>query len=77
MPPVTTINITQSPGALGTAGVHPDVKIESYNLSPDGFSATPIVNMTVTATRKIRAKMKYAAELECEEADWSTSSARR
>ena len=61
-------HVVQSPGASGTAGVHSDVKVEGYSISPDGGHAMPVVSQNIPP-RKIRHMTTFAAELECSEKD--------
>ena len=59
----------QKPGPSGTAGVHKEIPVDSYNLSPDGTSvATPFVQLEVNFQQaRVFHKSAFAAELECTE----------
>jgi hypothetical protein len=59
----------QKPGPSGTAGVHKDIPVDAYNLSPDGtLVATPWAHMdTFRPPAKVLHKSAFAAELECTE----------
>jgi hypothetical protein len=59
----------QKPGPSGTAGVHKEIPVDSYNLSADGTSvATPFVQLEVNFQQaRVFHKSAFAAELECSE----------
>ena len=67
---MSSVLVTQTPGAVGTAGVHADVKTDgAYNLSPDGTVATPVMTQSINTSVKVANMLTYAAELECSEKD--------
>ena len=61
----TPVGVTQVPGPTGTAGVHPEVKVEAYNITE--FGAVPVVTHLVNTRAKVLHMSAYAAELECTE----------